>query len=357
MIGFDGRTLGVPNPGGPARVGRELLGQLGTLENGLIVFGHESVASRYEVPFDSTGFYWNSRPYGIVWEQIILPQRARANEVDIMYSPNSLLPVVWKGTPFVVTIHDVASLSGYSSGWYRRYERAKLPIVARRADKIVTVSEFSKGEIVDKLHVSPEKVAVVYNGVSDVFRDDAPGQPIDLPEKYILYVGDTSKRKNIDGVLRAFSAWRQSSDLDHELVLIGPSDSPTVVDVSVSENPRVRNVGYVSDAELKYAYDNSAVFLFPSRYEGFGISPLEAMSCGTPVITANTSSLPEVLGNAARYVDPEDHSVIANAIERVLRDDNLAAELRKRGYERASSYTWERSAEKLRTVLTDVAGQ
>lgn len=354
MIGFDARTLGVPNPGGPARFGEEILKKLEIIEDNLIIFGHESIKSNYTATFDSAGFSWNSRLYGLVWEQTFLPYRARINDINVMFAPNSLLPIVWKGTKFVITIHDVASLKGYSSGGYRWYERLKHPIVARRADHIITVSKFSKREIIRKLNVPSTKISVVYNGVSDVFKDNVAGTEIELPERYVLYVGDTSKRKNIDGVVSSFIKFNASTDLNHRLVLIGPTDSPTVSNISFDEDSEILNMGYVTDRELKYAYENADLFLFPSRYEGFGISPLEAMSCGTPVIASDSGSLPEILGDAAVSVDPNNHKQIAETIEKVLTNEQLSNELVNRGYDQVTDFTWEDSAQQLQSVLYEI---
>lgn len=353
-IGFDGRTLSVPDHGGPARVGFQLLQELSKIEDNVITFGHQSLSKAIPTQLNPTGFYRNSRLYGLLWEQTYLPRQAHVTDVDVIYSPNSLLPVLWKGSKFVVTIHDLASLEGYSSRWYRMYEKIKLPIVARRADHIITVSNFSKNEIINNFNVPSSKISVVYNGVSQVFRNGTENESFELPEEYVLYVGDTSKRKNIDGTISAFKKFKNNSDQDYKLVLIGPTDSPTVDSLSIADAPDIINYGYVNDKKLKCAYEKASVFLFPSRYEGFGIPPLEAMSCGTPVIASNTSSLPEILGDAAMFADPDNHMKIAEHISEIVSNEKLSDELVHRGLEQAGQYEWNKSARKLRQILREV---
>ena len=360
-IGIDGRTFAVPEPGGTVRTGLKLAEGLLTSDLEVKIFGHTDIKNTFPAEdVYPSGLFTQFRPFGMFWEQTALPIGGSCEDIDVLYSPESYCPLSPTPFPCVITIHDLSSFHGYSAGWYNTFQQVVTPLMAKRADKIITVSKYSKKDIADQLSVSKEKIEVVYNGVDDVFlSDDSPIPELDLPNKYLLYVGSMSTRKNLTGLLEGYSILRNKYGLDHKLVLIGPEDDPTnkqilpTIDNAVPENAIV-NPGYVSDAELKYAYQNADAFVFPSLFEGFGIPPLEAMACRTPVVASNRTAIPEILGDAAHYINPEKPSDIADGVVSILNDSEYQQTLIDQGLERVSEFTWEQASDDLHKMLRDV---
>jgi glycosyltransferase involved in cell wall biosynthesis len=210
------------------------------------------------------------------------------------------------------------------------------------------VSEFSKDELVSTLGVDPERVSVVYNGIDDRFFDDTPGDPIDTPEQFVLYVGAMNPRKNVSGLVEAYRRIRD--DIKEELVLVGPRNKDIFESLEVEEADDVHMPGFVSQEELVYLYDEASVFVYPSFYEGFGLPPLEAIARGTSVVASDRTALPEVLGKAAEYVDPDDTASIASGIQRVISEMNESAcDVDHRLT--ADSYRWDQSISSLGDII------
>jgi glycosyltransferase involved in cell wall biosynthesis len=299
-----------------------------------------------------------------------VPWLAQREGLDIVHDPTGITPFGLGAGPAktIVTVHDVIpwSYPGVSTAldtWIYRYW---LPHVLPRVDAVVTVSHFSKAEIVRHLHLSPEKVAVVHEGPSGHF------QPVDrsaveeararygLPKEYVLSVGALAPRKNLGTLLHAFAQLRQRG-LPYCLVLVGPQQPRySVLDHTVRElglEDAVVFTGYVDDADLPAVYCGASVFVFPSLFEGFGLPPIEAMACGVPVVASNNSSLPEVVGNAGLLVDPHDVDAIASAIQRVLTEDGLRSLLASKGLARAERFQPARIAAEMCSVYQHVLGQ
>jgi glycosyltransferase involved in cell wall biosynthesis len=273
---------------------------------------------------------------GHLWEQAALPLLAR--DAELIYSPANLAPLASRRN--VVVIHDVAALRhpDWYSPAYVRYQRALLPRLARRARLVITVSEFSRGELIDVLGADSERIAVVPNGVDERFNPEArtaEGRP------YVLVVGTRIARKNV-GALDESA--RRLSSLGIDLVHVGSGRAYMRAESGVT----LRELGYVPDAELAGLYAGAIALAMPSLYEGFGLPCLEAMACGTPVVASNTAALPETTGDAAVLVDPTDHRGFADALERIATDEAYRADLIRRSIERARPFTWERTA-----ALTD----
>jgi glycosyltransferase involved in cell wall biosynthesis len=276
---------------------------------------------------------------GHVWEQGLLP--ASAAGCALIYSPANLAPLV--STRNVVVIHDLAALrhpGAYSSS-YVRYQRLMLPPLARRARLVLTVSEFSRAELIDVLGIAPERIAVIPGGVGERFRADIDPSEVrrryTLEAPYALVVGTVSERKNLALLTGASRALRERGV---ELVLAGADrDYLRATDVPL------RRLGYVPDEQLPALYAGASALAMPSRYEGFGLPCLEAMACGTPVVAAAAGALPETVGDAGLLVDPADAEafaggLIAAACEQQTRDRLVAA-----GLERAAGFSWARTAE------------
>jgi glycosyltransferase involved in cell wall biosynthesis len=277
---------------------------------------------------------------GHIWEQTALPVIARADA--LVYCPANLAPLA--SSRAVVVIHDVAALRHpeWYSPAYAAYQRRLLPAIARRAAGVVTVSEFSRGELAAVLGLDPQDVAVVPNGVDTrVFSPEADPAPAraahGLDGPYALAVGTRIARKNA-AALR--SARDRLAETGVELVLAGSSRSY----MRAGEEPPGRALGYVADRLLPGLYAGAELLLMPSLYEGFGLPCLEAMACGTPVVAANRGALPETCAGAAILVDPDDPGALADAAATAASDPDRRARLRAAGLARAAELTWDRAA-------------
>jgi glycosyltransferase involved in cell wall biosynthesis len=248
------------------------------------------------------------------------------------------------------------------------YAKASMWNAAKRSDRVLTVSEASKRDILHFFNVPPEKVVVVYNAIDERFwiapkEEDMARvrERYQLDHGFVLYVGNIKPHKNLVRLIEAFDELRKQGDFDElKLLIIGDEISklPALRRAVHSHklHKQVRFLGYLPDETLAVLYRLAAVFVFPSLYEGFGLPPLEAMASGTPVVTSNVSSLLEVAGDAAVLVDPYDPHAIVEGMRRVLTDPALAQELRLKGLVRAREFSWERSVARTCELYKEVAG-
>jgi glycosyltransferase involved in cell wall biosynthesis len=267
----------------------------------------------------------------------LLAEPLGPRSADLFHALNQRLPRLPLKRS-VVTFHDLFVLSGeYSTPDFRARFAAQAREAATGADAIIAVSEFTKSQVTALLGVDARKIRVVHHGIRELALRPAPR------EKIILTVGAIQKRKNTARLLEAF----ESVDAAWSLVIAGSAGfgSREILDRMESSRARARIVvtGYLSQAELAGWYSRASVFAFPSLDEGFGMPVLEAMAAGIPVIASNRSALPEVAGDAALLVDPQDTPAIANALGQLTRDEDLRAELAARGLARARLFTWERA--------------
>lgn len=352
-LGINARTFCEPEPGGAVQTAIRLANGLSE-HNAFdsIFFGHESVAGRVSSPVTSD-LYWSQSPFfGVIWERTVLPVLARRHEIDLLFCPNGNAPLHDTPYPVVTYVHDVSAQKDWSASVHGLYRKATIPRVTRVSDQLVTVSEFSKGELVSTLGVDPERVSVVYNGIDDRFFDDAPGDPVDTPDRFVLYVGAMNPRKNVSGLVEAYRRIRD--DIEEELVLAGPRNKDIFESLAVEEADDIHMPGFVSQEELVYLYDEASVFVYPSFYEGFGLPPLEAMARGTPVVASDRTALPEVLGDAATYVDPSDASELARELESAITDaQNYRARV-EAGRIRANRFRWSDSVTRLTEMISEV---
>jgi glycosyltransferase involved in cell wall biosynthesis len=295
---------------------------------------------------------------------------------DLVHIPLNRVPLLLM-RPYVVTIHDMANLlfdEGRSGLWMqlRRYRFRRGLLRARR---VIAVSEATKRDVQNMMGVRPERIRRVYNAPDPGFYQhdgrhaDEAGRILEryqIQYPFLLYAGNVRRHKNVPRLVEAFAVLRgQLADhpayKDLHLVLIGDtiSQHPAVRQAVMKSRvePLVRFLGFVPFETLRCFYESAAAFVFPSRYEGFGLPPLEAMACGTPVITSNVSSLPEVVGDAAVLINPENVFDIARGIREVLLDETLRAELIRRGHAQAARFSWERTAREALEIYREAAGR
>ncbi len=303
-------------------------------------------------------------------EQYRLPLRLRHERVQVFHAPHYVLPPLVPCRS-VVTVHDCIHLMfpqylpNRAAYWYAR---TMLGAAVRRASRVLTVSEASKRDILRFFPVPAGKVEVIPNGIDERFYGEpSPDDVARVRERYqlhdpfLLYAGNIKPHKNLERLIEAFAQVRSRGLGELRLLIIGnevsryPSLRHTVHRLKL--HTFVRFLGFVPDQMLAILYRLASVFVFPSLYEGFGLPPLEAMASGTPVVTSNVSSLPEVVGDAALLVDPYDTGELADAIARALGDSDLRADLVARGRARARQFSWERAVSRVRAVYGEVGGR
>jgi glycosyltransferase involved in cell wall biosynthesis len=309
--------------------------------------------------------------YG-VREHVSIPLKLRRLGAQLLHSPHYVRPL-FCGVPSVVTIHDCIHLlfpQYLPSRMAWRYAQAVMGSAVRRSALVFTVSEASRRDI---LHfypwADPEKVVVVPNAIDpDLLEDPGPGEMERVRERYqirgrfVLFTGNIKPHKNLERLIQAFALLRsRPGHEDVRLLIIGEEVSryPSLRRVMEAAGVRadVRFFGFVPQTTLAALYRMASVFAFPSLYEGFGLPPLEAMACGTPVLTSRLSSLPEVVGDAAVLVDPYDVADIANGLERLLGDTALCASLVEKGRARVGAFSWERSVRAIHAGYMRALGQ
>ena len=303
-----------------------------------------------------------------VREQLSVPRALVRERVDLFHAPHYVVSP-FTTCPYVVTIHDCIHLrfpQYLPNRAAHHYARVMMRMSARRARRVLTVSQASKDDILYYLKVPAAKVEVIYNALDERLAVVPTPDDVDrvrqrflLTSPFILYAGNIKPHKNVDRLIEAYSMMRQRGIQDVKLLIIGDEISkyPNLRRLvhRFQLHQQVRFLGFVPDATLAVLYRLAAVFVFPSLYEGFGLPPLEAMAAGTPVITSNVSSLPEVVGDAALLIDPMDAGAIADAMARVLEQPELRADLIRRGHERLKAFSWERSVARIRDVYAELA--
>jgi glycosyltransferase involved in cell wall biosynthesis len=326
VIALNARAAARPELGGVERWARELAARLPALGEYEVIRPPATLAHRA----------------GHAWEQLVLPRTARNARLPL--NPANLAPVAFPRN--AVVIHDAAALRHpeWYSPLYARWQRAVLPQVAKRARVVITVSEFSKRELQELLQVDAH---VVPGGVDHRFHPDADPEPaktaLGLTRPYVLTVASRTKRKNLSS-LDATARRLGSEGID--LVAAG-GDRPQFRTDGEATGP-ARHLGHVPEAHLPGLYAGASAFVLPSWHEGFGLTCLEAMACGVPVVAANAGALPETCGDAARYADPFDPDDIAAQVLQAIGDDALGA----KGRRRAAEFTWERTTAELHALLS-----
>lgn len=358
-VGINGRALEKPDPAGVSLYTEHLIRALARrsargeadillsvfgvseLPDELAAFDCVSNASRQAPP--PTG------PRAHLWEQLRLPRAIAGRNLDVFHTPAGHPPVLAR-VPQVTTIHDVSPVTHpeWFSPGYSTLVRMITPVAIRRSERIITVSEFARDELVGVYPRARPKTTVVYNGVTE---PPDPSETVRIPgldPGYVLSVGSANPRKNLETLLAAYRRYRHRTEDPNPLVLAGP-DRNIFADTATSTPDEVYVLGYVSAERLGWLYRNAGAFAFPSLYEGFGLPVLEAMSVGTPVVTGDRGATAEVAGEAAVLVDPEDPDALAMGMSTLLAD---GSDLASAGQDRAAEFTWDRTAAQTLSAYT-----
>jgi glycosyltransferase involved in cell wall biosynthesis len=293
----------------------------------------------------------SKRP-GQAWEQFLLPALAKRRKATAIYNPANLAPLAWPRN--VVQIHDVVALR--HPEWYSRpyveYQKRLMPRIARRAKLVITVSEFARAELMEFLGIPGERIRVVPGGVDPRFHPDIDCEPIKrkfgLTQPYVLAVGDRGPRKNLEALRPAISVLRKEGI---EVVVAGGGRGHQLG----APLEGARDLGYVQDADLPALYAGACVFALPSLHEGFGLTALEAMAAGVPVVASSRGALREVVAGAAIIADPDDWGMFTAALIQAASDQPQRALMQAAGQSIAARYTWQRAAREVDQILRRLA--
>lgn len=306
-----------------------------------------------------------------IWEQKMLPDLCRQHKIDLLHATSNTAPVSLK-IPLVVTIHDIIYLEKWlltSGTYYQRfgalYRRWNVPRIAKNAAQIVTVSNYEKEKIQSKLKIPDKKIRTIYNACSNHFFSETSAEELEtlkvkmnLPERFILFLGNTDPKKNLPNVLLSLAVLKKKNKLDFTLVMpdFGKENLLKLLRFQGNENliENIMLTGYIPNNELPGLYKLSLLFLYPSLRESFGIPILEAMASGAPLICSNTSAIPEIAGEDACYVNPSNPEDIAEKIEEVLKNNSLRNQLVEYGYKRAAMFSWKKTANELLELYNEI---
>lgn len=310
-----------------------------------------------------------------IWEQYSLPKAARKEGCEILHCTSNTAPLKTK-IPLVVTLHDIIYLEHISlltkaGTWYQKfgnmYRRYVVPRIVKSSARIITVSKFEKNRIRNffKLPESDNRLVAIYNGVGEHFKPVTDKvelkrikEKYNLPDEFFFFFGNTDPKKNTKGVLEAFSKFISKSDRKIPLIMLDYDKNELNSILSdIGDKDLINHIqltGYIVNTDLPVIYQLCTIFLYPSLRESFGIPMLEAMGCGTPVITSNTSSMPEVSGNAALIIDPHKPEEITEGIFKLLNDKKLCNELREKGFEQVKKFSWRTMAENVLKLYEEV---
>jgi len=292
----------------------------------------------------------------LIWEQTTFPRLVQRSDLALLHSLHYTQPVRL-GCRSVVTIHDMTFF--LFPDLHTRSKRMFFPFAirssVRRADALIAISESTRQDSIRLLGVSPQKIFTTQLGITEEFRVVTDNvllskvlQQYDLPEAFVLYVGLVEPRKNIPFLIRAYKSLVDEG-IKHNLVIVGrigwmyQEVFKQIEELGLED--RVQFTGYMPQDDLPMVYNLASLFVYPTKYEGFGLPALEAMACGTPVVTTAISSLPEIVGDAGMLIPPGDEQALAGAMAKVLSDSTLYNQLRTRGLQRSEHFTWERTAQ------------
>ena len=300
--------------------------------------------------------------WSYLWTQIGLSLEMIFNPVDVLFIPAHIIPWVFPKKT-VVTVHglEYEFCPGAYSFWERLYMRFFIKRSCRKASRIIAVSENTKKDLVDLYKIPTEKIEVVYEGYNKSLKSKVKSlkSRLDgaLNQKYFLFLGRLEERKNILGIIKAFEIFKEKYKLPHKLVLAGKpghgynSIKSKIKSLKSEAGKDIIELGFVSEKEKWQLLQNADVFLFPSLYEGFGLPILEAQSVGTPVVTSNVSSIPEVVGESAVLVEPKDYQALAESMYKMVSDENLRNDVVEKGYENVKRFSWKKCSSQIAEII------
>lgn len=364
----------------PGKVGgsetyiRNLISKLSEIDRGNEYFIFANRENFNEFKIDKPNFHKvlcpinaSFKPGRILWEQFVLPFQAWKHKIDVLFSPG-YTTAVFTRCKQIVAIYDLNYYHHHED--FSRLElifwKILIPLSARAADRIIVLSNNSKRDIENILGVPPDKIIPIYLAANTFssFTDCTDEKIREIKKKYqidgeyILSVAAFHPHKNLHRLIEAYKILKDKFGISYKLVLVGMKGraSKSVEDAinSAGLGNDVIFTGWIPKEDLPILYKSADVFVFPSLFEGFGIPPLEAMTCGAPVAVSNTASLPEVVGDAGVYFNPLDVEDIAAKINQIISDDNIKNELIKKGFEQAKRFSWEKTARQTLEVLQEI---
>ncbi|MFC7076804.1 glycosyltransferase family 4 protein [Haloarcula halophila] len=349
-VGIDARTLSIH--GGSRTYAQNLINKLEESEEiEVVLYGKD----------DNGIISIRDSILRVFWENVYLPVKCIRDDIDILHGVKDVIPYISQ-IPKVVTYHDVTGVK--LGDLYNTKQRAYNYVFKRQyvnqADRIIAVSKSTKKDLENQLGVKSEQITVIYEGVNqelfnqsydgDMLKEYLQSSEIEIQsdQRVILSVGTISPRKNYTTLIDSFESIKTNSNEHTKLLIAGREGWKTNSIIEKTKKSEYRDdihlLGFVPEYVLPHLYKRADVFVYPSLYEGFGLPPLEAMACGTPVITSNVSSLPEVVGDAGIKIDPNDTDQLTEEIQRVLENDTLHEQMQKKGLDRAHKFTWEKAA-------------
>ena len=360
-IGIDARLYGIGHRG-LGRYTQKLIEQLERLDhdNEYVIFLQPEEYEQYQpVNPKFTKVLAPYRPYS--WqEQLIFPQLIGKYHPDLMHFPHFNVPVIY-GCPYVVTIHDLIITHYPTSRATTRNKfvyqlklfgyRVIVKLAAKRARQVITVSDFTRQDIIKLLGVAESKVVRIYEGADPV--SPAQTEPIFAPQTYLLSVGAAYPHKNLEFLCKAFSKF--ATDKDYKLILVGRKDvfyERLEQSLTDEQKKNIIFFGEATDEQLANLYRNALAYVFPSLLEGFGLPALEAQSANIPVISSNLSSLPEVLGDSALFFDPNNQQALIDELQKISTDSALRSKLIEQGGENIKRFSWEQMGREILKIYT-----
>jgi glycosyltransferase involved in cell wall biosynthesis len=364
-IGIEAQRIFRPKKHGMDVVAIELIKNLQQLDykNEYVIFSRKGVDDNTIVETSNFTLDKFSALTYVDWEQFQLPGKLKSRKIDLLHCTANTAPLKCS-IPLLLTLHDIIYLENvdFKGTAYQNlgnlYRRWLVPKIVNKASLILTVSEFEKQNILERLPSTEGKVQVLYNGVSPQFNNSFSQTQVEelriefnLPAQFVMFLGNTAPKKNTLNVIKAYVDLCLKHENKIPLVLLDYKKELVIRILEELKQPGLIDMfifsGYVPHHKIPLVYNAATLFLYPSLRESFGLPILEAMACGTPVITSSTSSMPEIAGDAALLVDPYKPAELTAAMHKALTNNNLLADLKERGLKRASCFTWKASAEKL----------
>ena len=366
-IGIDIRAIDKNNLRGIGKYTYFLLKYLMKIdrENNYLLFCDKRSPFRRDIEFASN---FRRVPIGIkgdkfcLWEQFRLPLKLLFESIDFMHWPSNTGAIL-NSVPSVITLHDAMMFDTKSLKMGEKfYYNFILKKTLEKSKAIITCSYFSKKQIVEALKIPSDKVFVVYHGIDPIYRQISDKKIISdtlqrygINSKFIFCIGGDTKRKNIPMLIRAYIDLKNNHKIVHKLVIAGVESKKAIYEIIPPQfKSDIYLTPYLSEEDIVMLYNGADIFIYPTCNEGFGFPAIEAMACGTPIIISKVSSLPEVAGDAAVYIDPFDVYQMSQKILEVMQNDYLKRQLRESGLNHVKKFTWEDTARKTLMVYEQV---